>query len=144
MTDAAQTADADARAASAAFLAALLLTAALCHRLASVAVARRVCSAIAGVHARLRRSPLDPDALGRAVHATGQRLPAVACLEEAVVAHAILAAHGVDASVHLGVAKHEPDDLAAHAWVTAGDRVLVGDEDHDLAAYERLPIERWP
>ena len=77
------------------------------------------------------------------IQRVGQSVPGIDCLEEAMVCHVLLQGSGVDSELHLGVAKPASDVLESHAWVTVGDRVLVGG-DEDLSYYTPLPLEQWP
>ena len=83
------------------------------------------------------------DGVGKHIQRVGQSVPGVDCLEEAMVCHVLLQGSGVDSELHLGVAKPASDVLESHAWVTVGDRVLVGG-DEDLSYYTPLPLEQWP
>jgi hypothetical protein len=80
------------------------------------------------------RPPDDTDAhravaVGRAVRRAAQRLPwRPTCLPQALAARRMLGRRDVAAAVHLGVRDAGVD--AAHAWVTAGGRVVVGAAQH--------------
>lgn len=125
------------------WITAALLLAAFGHRIANVATVERLIRLCAEGFAHRRRSALDVQVLGERIHRIGTRLPAVACLEEAVVCHALLEAYGVESELHLGVTKPSSTVLEAHAWVTADEHVVVGD-DVGLSQYTRLPLEQWP
>lgn len=58
------------------------------------------------------------------------------CLARAVAARWLLAGQGVEASVHIGVARRR-QALAAHAWLQQGER-LLGCDDHERDGYEEL------
>ena len=49
------------------------------------------------------------------------------CLPQAMAAKAMLARRGQGSSLHLGTAMAE-DGLAAHAWLVAGDEIVVGED----------------
>jgi hypothetical protein len=59
---------------------------------------------------------------------------ATTCLARAVAARWLLAGEGVEATVHIGVARHGPA-LAAHAWLEH-DGAVVGDHEGD--GYQEL------
>lgn len=83
----------------------------------------------------------DPDRIARAVRTARRRLPAApACLGTAVVARAMLAAHGHPSDLRIGVARPGSGELEAHAWVERDGRVLVGDVP-DLARFRPLSTD---
>lgn len=73
--------------------------------------------------------------IGGAVGAVATRMPhKPLCLAQAVAAQWLLRLHGVIGTVKLG-ARHTPADsteMAAHAWVQVGDRIVVGRSGHTL------------
>lgn len=58
------------------------------------------------------------------------------CLERTVAARWLLAGEGVEASVHIGVARRG-QALAAHAWLEHGG-ALLGCDDQERDGYEEL------
>ena len=52
------------------------------------------------------------------------------CLQQALAVRRMLARRDVPVTVHIGMAR-DPAARDAHAWVTAGDRVVSGDTDLD-------------
>jgi hypothetical protein len=61
-----------------------------------------------------------------AVRATGRRLlPERPCLTQALVGRFLLAQHGLDASIQIGVTKEE-SDLKAHAWLEHEGTIILG------------------
>jgi len=83
----------------------------------------------------------EPARIARAVREASRHLPAApACLGTAIVAHAMLDAHGHRSNLQIGVSKDGPDDLVAHAWVERDGRVLVGDLP-DLGRYRPLAAD---
>ena len=82
----------------------------------------------------LRRAPngggVDPVLLrrvGRAVTVAARNVPWDAvCLPQAMAAKAMLARRGLGASFHLGTGLDDQGKLIAHAWLVAGDTVVVG------------------
>lgn len=71
-----------------------------------------------------------------AVGAMGARVPWRSnCLVQALAAKRWLARHGIDSRVELG-ARKAGEALDAHAWLTVGDRVVVGG---DVKGYAPFP-----
>jgi hypothetical protein len=70
------------------------------------------------------------DSVGWAVSAMARRTPWTStCLMQAVAGAALLRRRRIPADVYFGVAKDgtQPKGLVAHAWLTCGGRVLIGD-----------------
>lgn len=124
------------------WIAGALLLLSVGYRTDTISIVERILRVYVGAFASIGRSTVSARAIGQRVHRVGTCLPFVACLEEAVVCHAVLEAHGIDSRFHLGVAKPRDDVLVAHAWVTADDRVVVG--DGDLSEYTPLSLEQGP
>lgn len=120
-------------------LALALLLASVGHLLGTVATVRTVLVWTLLVW----RVPATTDGVGDQIQRIGRWVPGVDCLEEAVVCHVLLQDNGVDAELHLGVAKPASDVLESHAWVTVDDRVVVGG-DENLSYYSPLGLEEWP
>ena len=82
----------------------------------------------------------DAQYLGRvvfAVRAMGARVPWRSdCLVQALAVQHWLASRGVGSSIHLGVRASEAP-IDAHAWLTVGDRVVIGG---DVADYREFPL----
>lgn len=53
-------------------------------------------------------------------------IPKASCLTQAVATQVMLSWRGVPAKLHIGVTRNDDAKFAAHAWVTTGDRVVVG------------------
>lgn len=49
------------------------------------------------------------------------------CLPQAMAAKVMLARRGQGSALHLGAARAEGGDLAAHAWLVAGGEIVVGE-----------------
>ena len=68
--------------------------------------------------------------IGRAVLTAARHVPWQAvCLPQALAAKLMLGLRGQGSTVHLGAKLEESGDLAAHAWLTCGDKVVTGEED---------------
>jgi hypothetical protein len=66
-------------------------------------------------------------AVGRTVARLCGRLPRrPRCLAQAVTVHLMLRRRAISHVIHFGVRKHE-DRLEAHAWVSVGERIVVGE-----------------
>jgi Transglutaminase-like superfamily len=65
--------------------------------------------------------------IGWAITVAARNVPWNAvCLPQAIAAKAMLARRGWGASFHLGVGFNNQGKLIAHAWLLAGDTVVVG------------------
>jgi hypothetical protein len=83
------------------------------------ATARRVQWAISAV---ARHSPLE-----------------FVCFPQALAGYTMLRRRHVSATIVYGVARSAQGELLAHAWLTVGDRILLGGE----AAKDFTAIEQW-
>lgn len=73
-----------------------------------------------------------------AIPRVAARLPWRAdCLVQALAAHRWLGRHGVATTLTLGVPRDKSAAFEAHAWLTAGDRVVTGG---DVSGY--VPLAR--
>ena len=59
------------------------------------------------------------------------------CLVQAMAAKHWLAASGVESTIHFGVPRKKPPQFEAHAWLTAGHRLVTGG---DISGY--IPLNR--
>ena len=57
------------------------------------------------------------------------------CLVQALAAQHWLSSHQVFTTLTLGVPRHMPTNFEAHAWLTAGDRIVTGG---DVSGYAPL------
>jgi hypothetical protein len=65
--------------------------------------------------------------IGRAVATAARNVPWNAvCLPQALAARAMLARRGCGSSFHLGAGFNEQGELIAHAWLMAGETIVVG------------------
>ena len=78
-------------------------------------------------------------------------VPGASCLTQALAAQVLLARHGHQADLRIGVARDLERRLQAHAWLEQGGRVLLGaDEGRAYTLLEGLdwppprPDARWP
>lgn len=81
--------------------------------------------------------PTEPDpvltgSVRRAVTITANHVPWNAvCLPQAMAAKFMLARRGCPSTLHLGVARTGADALTAHAWLEAGNAIVVGERGVD-------------
>lgn len=60
------------------------------------------------------------------------------CLPQAIAAQRMLRRRAIASTLYLGVAtdRENPDGIAAHAWLRAGDKILTG--EHEAAHHRQL------
>lgn len=75
--------------------------------------------------------------IGWAVTAASQSLPwNTLCLTQALAASRMLSRRGAPWLLHIGLDRDDDSELIAHAWVTAGGRVVVGGSE--VGRFSRL------
>lgn len=62
------------------------------------------------------------------------------CLVQALAAQSWLSRHRIRTSLTLGVPRNKPVDFVAHAWLTAGDRIVTGGDVSDYVPLSRLKV----
>ena len=73
------------------------------------------------------------DELAQTVRSVARRLPFRAlCFEQGLALQRMLRRRGVDAYLNYGIGKKGADLIEAHVWVTAGDRVVIGEQGSDM------------
>ena len=80
---------------------------------------------------------ITPSAVRRAVARAVRTLPVEAsCLVQAMAAERLLRTAGLEATLHIGVARVEPQapPLDAHAWVESQGVIVAGELDHERYA----------
>ncbi len=88
-----------------------------------------------------RRKPSTRDSwedICHAVRAVGRRCPGATCLVNGLVGHYLLLCNGYASTLHIGVKKSGDQSIDAHAWVSIGQQVVIGEVD-DLQLYTPLP-----
>ena len=83
---------------------------------------------------------VDDDAIERvawAVAAASRFVPGTTCLSRALGSQILLAERGVQADLHIGVARDQRG-FRAHAWVKSGDRI-VGGAPEEIEQFTSLP-----
>jgi hypothetical protein len=83
-------------------------------------------------------APVDAARLTRAVRVASRLVPFASCLTQAQAAQIVLARRGVASTVCLGVRETGTGQVAAHAWLISGSRLLLGGNAHELAAFRQL------
>ena len=73
-----------------------------------------------------------------AVKTASRYLPWTACLTNALTGYYLLNRHGHSSRLHIGVKKTDEQTIAAHAWLTQADRIIIGHLP-DLHQYTILP-----
>ncbi len=53
------------------------------------------------------------------------------CLVKVIAAHSMLARRDIPHSLHFGVHKNASEKFIAHAWLSVGDKVIIGGENLD-------------
>jgi hypothetical protein len=87
-----------------------------------------------------RRSRPPLSRLAWAIDASTAHLPGEwNCLPRALVAHTLCERWDYDATMQIGVAQSDEDDIDAHAWVEHDGAIVVG-EIPDLERYSLLPL----
>ncbi len=87
---------------------------------------------------RPARQPVAAEDIAWSVQTASRHLPWTACLTNALTGHYLLRRYGYPSRLHIGVRKEEDHSLAAHAWVTLDNRIIIG-KLHDLENYTILP-----
>ena len=117
-----------------AFMAALVMRTAL-----SIFSLQRILHVLRTVSCRNpERTPHTIDDILHTVAIIGRRLPFTTCLVNGLTGQYLLARNGYLSTLHIGVKKEFANTLAAHAWVTVDDQVVIGMLD-DLHTYTKLP-----
>ena len=79
--------------------------------------------------------------IARVLAGVARRLPfETSCLDRSLALHRMLRASGIEATLRIGVAKHEDRSLAAHAWVEHHGRLLLDDDVRGFHAFDPAPI----
>lgn len=73
-----------------------------------------------------------------AVDVASRHIPSATCLTQALSAKVIFGKYGYDADLKIGVAKDAESNLAAHAWLEIGGKIVIGNLP-DLNRYVCLP-----
>ena len=80
--------------------------------------------------------PVAPETISWAVRAVSPYVPSATCLTQALTLRALLAREGIASKLKIGVTHDDEAGFAAHAWLEAGGRVVIGGERLDR--YTRL------
>jgi len=96
-----------------------------------LALARKVVATTTGA-----MKQISVERLVWAVKAASRWVPQATCLTQAMAVQALLARAGYGSRLEIGVAKDAAHRFEAHAWVTCGNRIVIGGPD--VARYARL------
>ncbi|MGF1574967.1 MAG: lasso peptide biosynthesis B2 protein [Cyanophyceae cyanobacterium] len=95
----------------------------------------------------VQRVALSPPALEAtrdqilwAVQKVSRRIPGATCLTQALAARILLSQYHYPHQLCIGVDIGSGQPFSAHAWLEAGDQVLIG-QLPDLSRYTKLPID---
>lgn len=102
---------------------------------------RVVLAAVDSTARRLLRereaTSLSVGRLTSTVRRASRRVPRASCLTQALAGRLLLASHGRNASLRIGVRSGALGNLLAHAWLEIGGRPVLG--DIGLDRFVRLP-----
>lgn len=87
---------------------------------------------------RAGRGALPVDPIVWAVRALSRRAPGCTCLVSALALQRLLSRHGHASELHVGVAR-QGERFAAHAWLVADGRILIG----ETAGQTYAPLLAW-
>jgi hypothetical protein len=76
--------------------------------------------------------------VARAVRVAAHLVPFASCLTQAQAAQILLARHGVASTVCLGVRQSSAGTMAAHAWLIANGRLVLGGAPGEVARFRQL------
>jgi hypothetical protein len=76
--------------------------------------------------------------LAWAIERVSRYVPAATCLTQALAALVLFSRAGIEARLHIGVAKDERGRLLAHAWVESEGRTVIG--GWELERYRTLAV----
>jgi hypothetical protein len=76
-------------------------------------------------------TPGEAERTVQAIERAARSVPGATCLTQALAAEILLRRAGHPTAIHVGVAKTSSGELAAHAWIEAYGRILLGDHDLD-------------
>ncbi len=68
----------------------------------------------------------SPERIGWAIQIASRFVPRATCLTQALAAERLLARHGYECELRVGVAKRD-DRLNAHAWIERDGEILLGE-----------------
>ena len=72
--------------------------------------------------------PNKVQAIARVVEGLGHRVPwKSVCLDQALAAHRMFKRRRIAHLFHFGVHKKSPDEMLAHAWISSGGSIVLGE-----------------
>ncbi len=79
----------------------------------------------------LQANQQQAERIGRAIRVLSYRMPLRnRCLVDSIVAKLMLRRRGINTQLFLGLAKDPDRNLLAHAWLSCGDFIVTGQENH--------------
>lgn len=93
-----------------------------------------------------RRECVVPSAerIAWGVSVMSRYVPKATCLTQALTALALLNRSGYSSELRIGVARSEPDQIEAHAWVENQGRIIIGASSAILRYTPLLPRGKAP
>ena len=100
---------------------------------------RRLAVALSRLRAGEPGIPIAPSQIVRALNTASRVVPGGGnCLIRALTARALLARHGLESEILMGVARGPSGSLRAHAWLRHDGHLLVGVEG--ITGYVPMPL----
>lgn len=72
------------------------------------------------------------------VEAAARRVPGASCLTQALAGRALLARLGQRSTIRIGIDRHSPGALRAHAWLICDGVIVLGGPPSSLDAFNHL------
>lgn len=92
--------------------------------------------------ATLRTPSVPAQRIAWAVRVASRIVPAATCLPQTLTAQYLFIQHGYPAELQIGAAKRPDGTLEAHAWLTSGGKIVLG-ELPDMDRFVPLaPVQR--
>lgn len=80
--------------------------------------------------------------IARTIRTASRFIPKASCLPQALAAQMMLTRRAYPAELQIGVARNEVGQLAAHAWVTSTNGIVIGNIPERDRFVRLSPIER--
>jgi len=86
-------------------------------------------------------SPPSGQQISWSVRVASGLVPKATCLPRALAAQVLLIRHDYPADLKFGIAKNKDGKLEAHAWVTSGNRIIIGAVPESNRFVPLAPVE---
>ena len=83
---------------------------------------------------------VSPVQIVRMVHAAARLVPFSTCLSKALAGRVLMARYGYPSRLHIGVSRDKERKLSAHAWLTFGDEIVIGNGP-DITGYMEFDLD---